>query len=39
MSAPVELSGKQHEKERLRLQTEFVYMQEWRASAPQACLD
>jgi polyphosphate kinase len=29
MSDPVELSGKQYEKELLRLQTELVYMQEW----------
>jgi polyphosphate kinase 2 len=29
MSAPIELSGKQYEKELLRLQTELVYMQEW----------
>jgi polyphosphate kinase len=29
MSAPVELSGKEYEKELLRLQTELVYMQEW----------
>jgi polyphosphate kinase 2 (PPK2 family) len=27
--APVELSGKQYEKELLRLQTELVYLQEW----------
>jgi polyphosphate kinase len=29
MAAPVDLSGKQYEKELLRLQTELVYMQEW----------
>jgi polyphosphate kinase 2 len=29
MSAPRELTGKQYEKELLRLQTELVYMQEW----------
>jgi polyphosphate kinase 2 (PPK2 family) len=29
VSAPQQLSGKQYEKELLRLQTELVYMQEW----------
>src|SRR5277367_6719826 len=29
MPSPAELSGKQYEKELLRLQTELVYMQEW----------
>ena len=29
MSEPEHLSGKQYEKELLRLQTELVYLQEW----------
>jgi polyphosphate kinase len=29
VSKPIELSGKQYERELLRLQTELVYMQEW----------